>query len=91
MATICFEVHVKESSSYAEWKRVFDDHAPTRAKICDESKTIVGSVSEKLGVVILKEVDMEKMKEMTDDPDFQKMIEPMVEKHVIYTLNPLGP
>lgn len=89
MATLCFEVHMKKD--FESWKKIFDEHAPERAKTCDESKTTVGKVSDKLAVVMVYNVDMEKMGAMVEDPEFKKMVEPLVEKHVIYTCAPLGP
>jgi hypothetical protein len=59
--------------------------------MCDESKTTVGKVSEDLAIVMLHNVDMEAMGAFISDEDFQKFIEPYVEKHVTYTCSPMGP
>ena len=88
MATVCFEVHLK--ASFEEWKEVFDGHKSERAKVCDESKTSVGQASEKLAIVMIYDVDMEALGKMTGDEEFQKMVEPLVEKHMVYTCSPLA-
>lgn len=89
MATVCIEVHLKKG--YDEWKKLFDEDGVKRASMCDESKTTAGKVSDKLAIVLLHNVDMEKMGAFISNEEFQKMIEPVVEKHVTYTCSPLGP
>ena len=47
-------------------------------------------VSEDLALVTLHSVDMDKMQAFTSSPDFQKLIEPYVAKHVPYVCTPLN-
>jgi hypothetical protein len=81
---ISIVVHIK--SDYATWKEIFDGHSNDRASMADESRTIVGKVSNKKAIVLMYEVDMAKMSSMMEDPDFKKMTEGHVEQHDIYNL-----
>mgnify|MGYP000126476066 FL=1 len=47
-------------ANYDAWKETFDNHAE-RATVCDESKTTVGKVDETSAIVMLYDVDMQKM------------------------------
>jgi len=42
-------------------------------------------------LISIFDVDMEKMGAMMADPEFQKLTEPLVEEHIVYTLSPLAP
>ena len=82
---------VKLKSSYEDWHKLFIEDTDNRAKICDENRTLVGKANEKTAVITLFDVDEAAMKEMMEDPDFQKMIEPYVEKHIPFALTPISP
>lgn len=47
-------------ANYYAWKETFDNHAE-RATVCDESKTTVGKVDETSAIVMLYDVDMQRM------------------------------
>ena len=82
---------VKLKSSYEDWHKLFIEDTDNRAKICNENRTLVGKANEKTAVITLFDVDEAAMKEMMEDPDFQKMIEPYVEKHIPFALTPISP
>ena len=80
---------VKLKSSYEDWHKLFLEDTDNRAKICNESQTLVGKANDKTAVITLFDVDEAAMKEMMEDPDFQKMVEPYVEKHIPFALTPM--
>jgi hypothetical protein len=82
---------VRLKAPYEAWKSMFDDHAPVRAGACDETRTLVGKASDTTALISIFDVDMEKMGAMMADPEFQKLTEPLVEEHIVYTLSPLAP
>tara|TARA_B100000242_G_scaffold96717_1_gene66336 strand:- start:206 stop:475 length:270 start_codon:yes stop_codon:yes gene_type:complete len=82
---------VKLKSSYEDWHKLFLEDTDNRAKICNENRTLVGKANEKTAVITLFDVDEAAMKEMMEDPDFQKMVEPYVEEHIPFALTPISP
>ena len=80
---------VKLKSSYEDWHKLFLEDTDNRAKICNESQTLVGKANDKTAVITLFDVDEAAMKEMMEDPDFKKMVEPYVEKHIPFALTPM--
>ena len=82
---------VKLKSSYAAWHELFIKDTESRAKMCDESKTLVGQANDSTALVTLFDVDMEAMGTMMEDPEFQKLIEDYVEEHIPYSSAPLNP
>ena len=82
---------VKLKSSYEDWHKLFLEDTDNRAKICNENRTLVGKANEKTAVITLFDVDEAAMKGMMEDPDFQKMVEPHVEKHIPFALTPISP
>ena len=82
---------VKLKSSYEDWHKLFLEDTDNRAKICNENLTLVGKANDKTAVITLFDVDDAAMKEMMEDPDFQKMVEPYVEKHIPFALTPISP
>ena len=85
------DVHVivKLKSSYEIWHELFVNDAVNRSKICDESKTLVGQANETTALVTLFDVDGVAMCAMMNDPEFQKMTENYVEKHIPYSISAL--
>ena len=81
---------VKLKSSYEDWHKLFLEDTDNRAKICNESKTLVGKANDKTAVITLFDVDEAAMKGMMEDPDFKKMVEPYVEKHIPFALTPMS-
>ena len=51
----------------------------------------MGKANDKTAVITLFDVDEAAMKGMMEDPDFQKMVEPYVEKHIPFALTPISP
>ena len=86
------DVHiiVKLKSPYEDWHKLFLEDTDNRAKICNESQTLVGKANDKTAVITLFDVDEAAMKGMMEDPDFQKMVEPYVEKHIPFALTPMS-
>ena len=86
------DVHiiVKLKSSYEDWHKLFLEDTDNRAKICNESRTLVGKANDKTAVITLFDVDESAMKGMMKDPDFQKMVEPYVEEHIPFALIPMS-
>ena len=82
---------VKLKSSYEDWHKLFLEDTDNRAKICNENQTLVGKANEKTAVITLFDVDEAAMIGMMEDPDFQKMVEPYVEKHIPFALTPISP
>ena len=82
---------VKLKSSYEDWHKLFLEDTDNRAKICNENRTLVGKANDKTAVITLFDVDEAAMKRMMEDPDFQKMVEPYVEKHIPFALTPISP
>ncbi|UPQ99734.1 hypothetical protein HOP50_04g30430 [Chloropicon primus] len=80
LCTVNLEVHLKKG--YEPWTKLFDEDAKNRAAICDESRTTVAKVSEKLAIVILHGVRLAKFNAFVQNKDFAKMVKPYVEKHV---------
>lgn len=78
--------HLK--SGYEEWKSLFDGDA-RRADFCDESQTKVGRVDDNTALIALFDVDMEGMGQHLSNPEFQAMIEPYVDRHDVFTMEPL--
>jgi hypothetical protein len=76
-------------SSYEVWHKSFVDHKAERAKICDESRTLVAKANETTALVSCFAVDMPAFKSMIQDPVFIKMNEPMASNMMLYTLTPL--
>ena len=56
----------------------------------DKSKTLVGKADDATALVTLFDVDMEAMGGMMSNPEFQKLTEDHVEKHIPFTLSPIG-
>ncbi|MED5407035.1 MAG: hypothetical protein VYD25_04765 [Pseudomonadota bacterium] len=81
--------HIK--SSYEEWKGLFDADAGPRGDLCDEARTMVGKVDERTAIIALFDVDMAALGQRLNDPEFQKMTEPYVDRHDVYTIEPMAP
>lgn len=77
-------------SSYEEWHKSFVYHTDIRAKVCDESKTLVAKANETTALVTCFDVDMAAFGAMVKDPGFIKMNEPLTLKITPYSLTPLG-
>ena len=82
---------VKLKSSYEAWRELFDNEVGNRSKICDESKTLVGKVSDSTVLVTFFDMNVAAMGAMMADPEFQKLTENYVEEHIPYSITPLNP
>ncbi len=71
------------------WHKSFADHKSERAKICDESRTLVAKANETTALVTCFAVDMPAFKSMIQDPVFIKMNKPMASNMMQYALTPL--
>ena len=58
---------VKLKSSYEDWHKLFLEDTNSRAKICNENRTLVGKANEKTAVITLFDVDEAAMKGMMED------------------------
>ena len=75
--------------SYYEWHKIFVDHTAVRAKVCDESRTLVAKANDTTALVTCFDVDMPAFGAMMQSPEFIKLNEPTTEKVVPYFLTPL--
>ena len=70
---------------YEKWKQLFDGDAE-RAKFCDESRTMVGKVNDDTALIVLFDVNMEKMAARLSSPEFADLVRELVVKHDVYSL-----
>ena len=66
--------------SYDEWHKIFVDHTAVRAKVCDESRTLVAKANDTTALVTCFDVDMPAFGAMMQSPEFIKLNEPTTEK-----------
>ena len=52
---------------------------------------MVGKVDERTAIIALFDVDMAALGQRLNDPEFQKMTEPYVDRHDVYTIEPMAP
>jgi hypothetical protein len=79
--------HLKQN--YESWKQIFDDDTG-RAAFCDESRTMVGKVDDKTALIVLFEVDREKMATRLSSPEFVDLVKDHVIDHDVYTLQEMS-
>ena len=78
-------------ANYDEWKETFDKHAE-RATVCDESRTTVGKVNDKSCIVLLYDVDMQRMQELMGSEFMIKLSKEMqIVNEEIHSFTPLQP
>ena len=78
-------------ANYDEWKEAFDNHAE-RATVCDESRTTVGKVNDKSCVVLLYDVDMQRMQELMGSEFMIKLSKEMqIVNEEMHSFTPLQP
>ncbi|WP_445757818.1 MULTISPECIES: hypothetical protein [Bacteroidota] len=78
-------------ANYDAWKETFDNHAE-RATVCDESKTTVGKVDETSAIVMLYDVDMQKMQGLFGSEFMVLLIEKMeIVNDEMHSFTPLQP
>jgi len=81
-------VHIK--SSFESWENLFLRNPDNRAK-AEAGQFIYAKVNDKLAMVMFKGADLEEMAARMKNPEFAKMIAKDVEKHEMFTLQPVGP
>lgn len=60
-----------------------------RAKMCDESKTRVAKVSDTEAIILLFDVDIDKLREHMSDPVMHILESKFKASHVIHTFSPI--
>jgi hypothetical protein len=81
-------VHIK--SSFDSWEKLFLSNPDNRAK-AEAGQFIYAKVSDQLAMVMLKGADLAEMAARMKNPEFAKMVAQDVEKHEMFTLQPMGP
>ncbi len=81
-------VHIK--SSFESWEALFLGNEDNRARV-EAGDFIYAKVSDKLAMVLLKGADLEQMAARMKNPDFAAMVAKDIERHEMYTLQPMGP
>lgn len=72
-------------------KKTFDKHTE-RAAVCDESKTTIGKVDDTSSIVMLYDVDMQRMQElMTSEFMFTLSKEMQIVNEEMHSFTPLQP
>ena len=78
-------------ANYDAWKETFDNHAE-RATVCDESKTTVGKVDETSAIVMLYDVDMQRMQGLFGSEFMVALTEKMqIVNDEMHSFTPLQP
>ena len=75
--------HLKQG--YDSWKKLFDGDA-ARAEFCDDSKTMVGRVSDDTALIVLFNVDQAKMNARLSSPEFAELVKDYIESHDVFAL-----
>ena len=78
-------------ANYDEWKKTFDNHTE-RATVCDESKTTIGKVNDTSCIVMLYDVDMQRMQELMNS-EFMITVtkEQQIVNEEMHSFRPLQP
>ncbi len=76
--------------NYDIWyKEGFMKDADRRAKMCDDSKTKVAQISKTEAIILLFDVDIDKLREHMKDPVMQLLENKFKAKHIINTFSPI--
>lgn len=76
--------------NYDIWvKEGFGRDAERRAKMCNESKTKVAKVSDTEAIILLFDVDIDKLREHMKDPVMELLESKFKAKHIINTFSPI--
>lgn len=78
-------------ANYDEWEKTFDKHTE-RAAVCDESKTTIGKVDDTSCIIMLYDVDMQRMQElMTSEFMITVTKEMQIVNEEMHSFTPLQP
>lgn len=76
--------------NYDTWlKEGFGIDGDRRAKMCNESKTKVAKISDTEAIILLFDVDIDKLREHMKDPVMQLLESKFKASHVIHTFSPI--
>ena len=81
---LCVLIHLK--SDYESWKSLFDDDREARSEMCDEERTTVGEVNDKQAIVTVFDVDMNKLRQHMQSPDFAERVDKHVEHMEMFSM-----
>ena len=75
---------------YETWLRDgFNSDSERRSKMCNESKTRVAKISDTEALILLFDVDIDKLREHMKDPVMQILESKFKASHVIHTFSPI--
>lgn len=76
--------------NYDIWlKEGFLKDKERRAKMCNENKTKVAKISDKEAIILLFDVDIDKLREHMKDPIMEVLENKFKANHVIHTFSPI--
>ena len=78
-------------NNYEDWLVEFENHSE-RATVCDESKTTVGKVDDKHCIVMLYDVDMERLQRLMTSEHLMQLSQKMnIQNDEMHSFTPLQP
>lgn len=79
-----------EIENYDTWiKEGFTPDAERRSKMCNESKTKVAKISDTEAIILLFDVDIDRLREHMQDPIMELLESKFKASHVIHTFSPI--
>lgn len=83
---------VIDMDDYATWRsEAFDPDAERRATVCDESRTTVAKISDNKAIVLMYDVDVEKMGTFMNEEAMKQLKEQFGAEHATYNVVPSVP
>ena len=67
----------------------FEADPESRSKMCNEEKTLVAKVSETEAIILLFDVDIDKLREHMKDPVMKILESEFKASHIIHTFSPI--
>jgi hypothetical protein len=67
----------------------FKKDAERRVNMCDESKTIVAKISQREALILLYDVDIQKLREHMHDPVMKELEAQFNASHIVNTFSPI--
>ena len=78
------------TSSYDDWRVVFDEDTEARKAIIS-GETLVAQADEKTAMIVFYGVDMEAMATFLGTPEFAERTSHLVSGHTVYSISELAP
>lgn len=77
-----------DMADYQDWRsRAFDADASRRATVCDEEKTLVAKVNDQKAMVLMFDVEVEKMGEFMNEEAMKTLKEQFGAEHSVFAVN----